>query len=126
MLTHVLGSQEEKKTKTNQNKQTNKQKKNSKRSNLQKEILTYWQSALKWGLGEVEPGSTPSCHTGELPSSVLLWLSKCLPQVISRGSGHDSTIPLQSRKHGGGGKKYMCGILVQEACTCHGYHLQPS
>ena len=34
-------------------------KKGSKRSNLQKEILLQWQSALKWGLGEVEPGSTP-------------------------------------------------------------------
>jgi len=32
---------------------------------LQKEILPQWQSALKWGLREVQPGSTPSGHTGE-------------------------------------------------------------
>jgi len=44
---------------------------NSLRSNLQREILPQWQSALKWGLGEVEPGCTPSGHTTELPSSVL-------------------------------------------------------
>jgi len=35
---------------------------------LQKEILPQWQSALKWGLREVQPGSTPSGHTGESPS----------------------------------------------------------
>jgi len=52
--------------------------KNIKRSNLQKEILSQWQSALKWGLGEVEPGSTPSSYTSTLPSPVLLWLSACL------------------------------------------------
>jgi len=28
------------------------------RRDLQKEILPQWQSALKWGLGEVEPCST--------------------------------------------------------------------
>ena len=38
--------------------------KGSKRSDLQREILPLWESALKWGLGEVEPGSTPSGHTG--------------------------------------------------------------
>jgi len=38
---------------------------------LQPEILLQQQSALKWGLREVQPGSTPSSHTGELPSSVL-------------------------------------------------------
>ena len=43
-----------------------------KESHLQKESLPQWQSALKWGgLGEVQPGSTPSCHTAELPSPVL-------------------------------------------------------
>ena len=30
------------------------------------EHLTPWESALKWGLGEVEPGSTPSGHSGEI------------------------------------------------------------
>jgi len=65
ILTHVLASQ-----------------KNSEGSSLQKEILPQWQSALKWGLGEVEPVSTLSSHTGELPSPILPWLSQCLPQVI--------------------------------------------
>ena len=58
--------------------------KNSLRSNLQEEILPQWQSALKWGLGEVQPGSTPSGHTAELPSPVLPWLTQCLPQVINQ------------------------------------------
>ena len=68
MLAHTLGSQ----------------KKKPKRNNLQKEIILWWQSAIKWGLGEVEPGSTPSSHTGELPSPVLPWLTQCLPQVNSQ------------------------------------------
>ena len=54
------------------------------RSDLWKEILPQWQSALKWGLGEVEPGSTPSSHTGELPSPVLPQLAQCLPEVINQ------------------------------------------
>jgi len=58
--------------------------KNSTRNNLQEEILPQWQSAFKWGLGEVEPGSTPSGHTDELPSPVLLWLTRCLPQVVNQ------------------------------------------
>lgn len=37
-----------------------------KRNNLQIEILLPWESALKWGLGGVEPGSTPSGHSGEI------------------------------------------------------------
>jgi len=40
--------------------------KGSKRSDLQIEILPPWESALKWGLGGVEPGSTPSGHSGEI------------------------------------------------------------
>ena len=48
------------------------------------EILPRWQSALKWGLGEVEPGSTPSGHTGELPSLVLPQLTQCSPQLINQ------------------------------------------
>jgi len=67
VLTHVLGSQ-----------------KNSKGSNLQKEIFPQWQSALKWHLREVGPGPTPSRHTRELPSPVLLQLTQCLPQVINQ------------------------------------------
>ena len=43
----------------------------SQRSSLLKETLSQWQSALKWGLGEVQPGSTPPGYTGELPSPVL-------------------------------------------------------
>jgi len=58
--------------------------KNSKVSNLQEEILPYWQSPLKWGLGEVQPGSIPSGHTAELPSPVLSQLTQCLPQVINQ------------------------------------------
>ena len=38
----------------------------SKRKDLQTEILPYWESALKRGLGGVEPGSTPSGHSGEI------------------------------------------------------------
>ena len=48
-LTHVLGSQ-----------------KGSKRSDLQVEILPPWESALRWGLGGVEPGAIPSSHSGEI------------------------------------------------------------
>ena len=33
---------------------------------IQLEILPPWESALKWGLGGVEPGSTPSSHSGEI------------------------------------------------------------
>ena len=43
-----------------------------------------WQSALKWGPGEVQPGSTPSGHTGKLPSPVLLQLTQCSPQLINQ------------------------------------------
>ena len=57
---------------------------NSTRSNLQKENLPQWQTALKWGLGEVQPGSTPSGHTAELPSPVLPGLTQCSPQVINQ------------------------------------------
>jgi len=57
---------------------------NSKRSNLQKEILPQWQSALLWGPGEVQPGSTPSGHTGELPSPVLPRLTQFFLQVINQ------------------------------------------
>ena len=67
MLAYVLSSQE-----------------NFKGSDLQEETLPEWQSALKWSLGEVEPGSTPSGHTGELPSPVLPWLTQCLPQLVNQ------------------------------------------
>ena len=40
--------------------------KSSKGKHLQIENLPPWESALKWGLGEVEPGSTPSGHSGEI------------------------------------------------------------
>jgi len=48
-LTHALGSQ-----------------KGSERKDLQIEILPPWESALKWGLGAGEPGSTPCSHSGEI------------------------------------------------------------
>ena len=51
---------------------------------LQKETRPLWQSALKWGLGGVEPGSTPSGHTAELPAPVLPWLTQSLSQVITQ------------------------------------------
>ena len=52
--------------------------KDPKGSNLQKETPPQGQLALKWGLGEVQPGSTPSGHTAELPSLVLPCLTACL------------------------------------------------
>ena len=54
------------------------------RRSLQKESLPQGKSALKWGLGEVQPGSTPSGHTAELPSPVLPWLTEFFPQVINQ------------------------------------------
>jgi len=66
MLTYVPGSQ----------------KKDSKRS--RKKSFFGGSQPLNGGLGEVEPGSTPSDHTGELPSPVLPWLNQCLPQVINQ------------------------------------------
>ena len=58
--------------------------KSSPRRNLQKEILPQWQSALKWGLREVQPGSTPSAHTVQLPSPVLPGLTGSFPQVLNQ------------------------------------------
>jgi len=43
-----------------------------------------WQSAVKWGLREMQPGSTPSGHTAELPSPMLPGLTWSFPQVISQ------------------------------------------
>ena len=54
------------------------------RRDLQKEILPQWQSALKWGLREVQPGFTHSCCTGELPSPVLPGLTWSFPQVLNQ------------------------------------------
>jgi len=55
---------------------------NSTRIKLQRKTLPQGQSALKWGLGEEQPGSTPSGHTGELSSPVLPQLTQCLPHVV--------------------------------------------
>ena len=60
---------------------------NSKVRELHKEILPQWQSALKWGLGGVQPGSTPSCHTGEWPPPVLPELAWSFPQVLNQCFG---------------------------------------
>ena len=76
---------------------------NSKRRDLQKEILPQWQLALKWGLGEVEPGCTPSSHTGGLPSPVLPGLTQSLPQVINQWFGCDSTVPIHMPTQNGWG-----------------------
>jgi len=46
--------------------QRKKEHQTEKKNNLQLEILPPWESALKWGLGEVEPGSTPSGHSREI------------------------------------------------------------
>ena len=51
---------------------------------LQPDILPQWQSVLKWGLREVQPGSTPSGHTAELPSPVLPGLTRSFPQVLNQ------------------------------------------
>jgi len=49
-----------------------------------KEILPPWQSALKWGLREVQAGTTPSGHTSKLPSPVLPRLTRSFPQVLNQ------------------------------------------
>jgi len=51
---------------------------------VQKENLPGWQSALKWVLREVQPGSTPPGHTAELPSPVLPGLTGSFPQVLNQ------------------------------------------
>ncbi len=67
----------------------------STKGDLQRESLPPWQSALKWGLREVQPGSTPSSHTGELPSPVLPGLTGPFPRCSISGSGRDSTVTVQ-------------------------------
>ena len=62
---------------------------------LPPETLPQWQSALKWDLREVQPGSTSSGHTDELPSSVLPGLTGPFPRWPVSGSGCDSTAPIQ-------------------------------
>lgn len=54
------------------------------RRDLQSETLPEWQSALKWGLREVQPGSTLSSHTGELPSPVLPGLTGSFSQLLNQ------------------------------------------
>ena len=56
----------------------------SPKRDLQPEILPQWQSALQWGLREVQPGFTPSNHTSELPSPVLSGLTGPFPQVLNQ------------------------------------------
>jgi len=56
----------------------------SPRKDHQQEILPQWQSALKWDLREVQPGSIPSCLIGELLSPVLSGLTGSFPQVINQ------------------------------------------
>jgi len=54
------------------------------RRNIQKEILPQWQSALQWGLREVQPGCIPSGPPAELPSPVLPGLTGSFPQVLNQ------------------------------------------
>ena len=53
----------------------------SPKRDLQKQTHPQGGSALKWGLREVQPGSTPYSHTAELPSPVLLGLTGSFLQV---------------------------------------------
>ena len=53
-----------------------------------------WQSALKWGQGKVQAGSTPSSHTAELPSPGLPGWPGPFPRWSISGSGRDSTVPI--------------------------------
>ena len=68
--------------------------KNSMTSNHKEEILPQRHSAAKWGLGEGQPGSTPSRHTAELSSPVLLGLTHACLRWSIRGSVHDWTLPI--------------------------------
>jgi len=56
----------------------------TKEEDLQKEIFPQWQSALKWGLREVQPDSPSSSCTAELPSPVLPGLTRSFPQVLNQ------------------------------------------
>jgi len=55
-----------------------------------RERISRWRSflpgsqPLNGGLGGVEPGSTPSGHSGELRSPVPLQLTQHLPQVVNQ------------------------------------------
>ena len=75
------------------------------RGYLQQEILPEWGSVLKWGLRDMEPGSTPSVHTGELPSPVFPGLTRSFPQVLYQwfrpwfNSSHSNTVNLLGVNH---------------------------
>ena len=71
----------------------------SKRGNFQTEILPLWESALKWGLGRVEPGSTPSGHSGEIAFT-------CAPAADSAlASGGQSEVQAMIQQFPYGGKR---------------------
>ena len=61
------------------------------------------QSALKWGLREVQPGSTPSSHTDELLSPVLPRLTGSFPRVLNQwfrpGLNSSRTLPYPWRQY---------------------------
>ena len=73
---------------------------NPQRRDLQQEIHPEWQSALKGlrGLREVKPGSTPSSHSGGLPSPVLRGLTKVVSpdaqSVVQAVTQQYSTVPI--------------------------------
>jgi len=71
--------------------------KSPKRSDLQIEILLPWESALKWGLGGMQPGSTPSGHSDEIAFTCAPAADSALASGgQSEGSGRDSTVPIQT------------------------------
>lgn len=70
------------------------------------EILPCYHS----GLGEVQPGSTPSALTGELPSPAPPGLTHCLPQVLNQSFRLTQQFPYTCT--------YICFLFssMQEAC----------
>ena len=61
---------------------------------LQLEMLPLWQSALKWGLREVEPGSTPLWSHSWFAFTCAHMADRPYPRWSISGSGCDSTVPI--------------------------------
>ena len=67
---------------------------------LQADTLPHWQRALRWGLREVQPGSTPPAHTTASPSPVLPELTGPFPGDPSLGQAGTQQFPYRQRCHG--------------------------